>query len=104
MARDVEDILSLLRAGVEAWLGVPSYEGYYEVSSFGRVKSLARSVPMRDGRTYRVREKVLKLSNNGHYLHAVLSRGGAEETLLVHRLVLETFAGPCPEGMECCHN
>jgi hypothetical protein len=25
-------------------------------------------------------------------------------TRKVHRLVLETFVGPCPDGMECCHN
>jgi hypothetical protein len=30
--------------------------------------------------------------------------GGKGTKTLVHRLVLETFLGPCPEGMECCHN
>jgi hypothetical protein len=33
-----------------------------------------------------------------------LVRDGRKHTLLVHRLVLETFVGPCPAGMECCHD
>jgi hypothetical protein len=32
------------------------------------------------------------------------SPGGRSQTTAVHRIVLEAFVGPCPEGMECCHN
>ena len=42
-------------------------------------------------------------SKYGH-LSVVLSKDGKQYTRRVHRLMLETFVGPCPEGMECCHN
>jgi hypothetical protein len=38
------------------------------------------------------------------YLRAALYRNGRQYKFLVHRLVLEAFVGPCPPGMECCHN
>jgi len=38
------------------------------------------------------------------YLLVVLCRDGKTFNRLVHRLVLLAFVGPCPEGMECCHN
>jgi hypothetical protein len=40
--------------------------------------------------------------HRGH-LAVCLVRGGRKYTRHVHRLVLEAFAGPCPEGRECCH-
>lgn len=38
------------------------------------------------------------------HLKVSLSRDGKQTTFLVHRLVLEAFVGPCPEGMEACHD
>lgn len=48
--------------------------------------------------------KKLKLvpAKHGH-LSVTLSEPGKKEQHLVHRLVLEAFVGPCPEGMECRH-
>lgn len=40
---------------------------------------------------------------DGH-LYVGLRKDGARHCPKVHRLVLETYVGPCPEGMECCHN
>lgn len=37
------------------------------------------------------------------YLQVVLSLNGVAYSRYVHRLVLEAFVGPCPEGMQCCH-
>jgi hypothetical protein len=87
----------------EKWKDVKGFENYYQVSHRGRVKSLARVVPMSDGRTYRVAEKILKSSWDGHYFHVILSKSGKEYVRLVHRLVAEAFIGECPDGMECCH-
>ncbi len=87
----------------EEWRDIPGYEGYYQVSNLGRVKSLPRIVPMSDGRMYTCRERFLKTSFTGFYCHVVLSQSGREATLLMHRLVLESFVGLCPDGMECCH-
>src|SRR4051794_26778402 len=41
--------------------------------------------------------------HRGH-LAVCLVRDGEKHTRHVHRLVLEAFAGPCPGGLECCHN
>jgi hypothetical protein len=48
--------------------------------------------------------KPMKLrKHNVGYLSAAFRRDGKYVYYLVHRLVLETFVGPCPEGMECLH-
>ncbi len=41
--------------------------------------------------------------NPAGYRTVQLSIGGRVATHLLHRLVLEVFVGPCPEGLECCH-
>lgn len=45
----------------------------------------------------------LSTNQTGHWAVS-LSRNGNKRTRYVHRLVLEAFVGPCPDGMECCHN
>lgn len=44
-----------------------------------------------------------ELKDNGR-LRVRLVQNGKEYRVHVHQLVLENFIGPCPEGMECCHN
>ncbi len=39
-----------------------------------------------------------------NYKRVTLWNAGSKVNKLVHRLVLEAFVGPCPNGMECCHN
>ncbi len=90
-------------AQIENWRDIPGFEGFYQASDHGSIKSLVRAVPMSDGRTYRVKEKMLKQSWNGAYRHVILSSSGREETMLVHRLVLLAFVGSCPDGMEARH-
>ena len=89
----------------EEWRPIPSHEGYYEASDQGRIRSIDRAVPAKDGRTINFRGVVLnpRLTREGR-LQVVLSRPGHRpRTATVHRLVLEAFVGPCPPGMECCH-
>lgn len=54
------------------------------------------------------RQKWKKLSpgrycKSGH-VHVNLSINGKRTFFAVHRLILETFVGPCPPGMQCCHS
>lgn len=77
----------------EVWKPVVGYEGLYEVSNHGRVKSLARKV--KGGRNCPLRfnaERVLRagLSSNG-YGTVVLTDGKAKVSHLVHRLVATAF-------------
>ena len=88
----------------EQWRAVPDWEGFYEVSDQGRVRSVDRIVPSRPGFTARRKGKVLRarVNTSGH-LEVKLQRDGARRSVGVHRLVLTAFVGPCPEGMEACH-
>lgn len=89
----------------EQWKPIPGWEDKYEVSDQGRVRSKARLVGSR-WRSYRrpVKESILTPYPNtfGHY-QVRLCDASASRMRLVHRLVLESFVGPCPEGMEGCH-
>jgi NUMOD4 motif/HNH endonuclease len=92
----------------ERWLPIPGYEGFYEVSDLGRVRSLDRTelVDARDRCTYtrRRRGRVLRVNPDKDGYHKVrLGRDGFQIERKVHALVLETFDRPCPEGMECRH-
>ncbi len=92
---------------VESWMPVVDYEGYYEVSSFGRVRSLDRTVRSAPGRTRLRRGKVLKYridSASAGYSYVNLSREGVARKRNVHALVLEAFVGPRPTpGHQACH-
>lgn len=89
----------------EQWLDIPGYEGYYQVSSMGRVKTLHRVTIRNNGWPITVREKIRKLFlDKRGYWRVSLRKPGQNTHHLVHRLVLEAFVGPCPEGMEACHN
>lgn len=89
----------------ETWKPIPGYEGLYEVSDHGGVRSLDRVVAMKNGRRKTLRGQARKLQRlpNG-YLTVRLGKGGESVQFYVHRLVLLTFVGDCPRGMETCHN
>lgn len=81
---------------VEIWMPIKGYEERYEISHFGRVKSLKRS---------NIRKSdFLKLSDTGKAVQACLFKDGKKITVSVHRLVLEIFNCIKPNGLECCHN
>ena len=89
----------------ERWLPVVGYEGYYEVSDQGRVRSLDRLIPWRGGtavRWGRILNPTQLPEPDGH-MQVSLSVDGRRRKAYVHRLVLEAFVGTCPEGMEGCH-
>jgi len=87
------------------WKPIRGYEGLYEVSDEGRVKSLPKSfndLKLKRVRTYP--ERLLKPSvlKYGH-LRVSLYKEGVKKEFLVHRLVMMNFISECPEGMECLH-
>lgn len=88
----------------ETWLPVAGWEGLYEVSDAGRVRSLPRVTTSYGGRTWNRQAKILHPTPNGTgHLAVTLKVGDAKQFSLVHRLVLTAFGGPAPEGTECCH-
>lgn len=90
----------------EEWRPVPGYEGYYEVSSLGRVRSLDREVSHPTVGIVRRKGKVLAQNplNEDGYLGIGLNRDGIKKKRAVHLLVLEAFTGPRPKGEQACHN
>jgi len=96
----------------ETWLPVVGYEGLYEVSDLGRVRSLPK-VTSRGGRmaapVVRMPGKVLKPvpTKKGGYLtirlYPLNGGKGTSRSYRIHRLVLAAFVGPCPPGLEGCH-
>lgn len=89
----------------EEWRPVIDWEDFYEVSNHGAVRSLFRVVRARDGGQRDVPGRVLRPGMDPCGYHRVsLNAFGSRQTRKVHRLVLEAFVGPCPDGMMACHN
>lgn len=85
----------------ELWRPVVGYEGYYEVSDQGRVRSVVRRAA--NGRVWP--SVVLKRPTHpSGYLQVHLSRANSRRTRWVHLLVLTAFAGPAPAGLEALHH
>ena len=77
---------------LEVWLDIKGYEGHYQVSSIGRVKSLARVVESRKGIFGNKKEKFLLDWDCGKgYRKVKLCKEAIEKSIRVHRLVAETF-------------
>jgi hypothetical protein len=86
-------------AHVMTWRDVSGYEGRYRVDADGGVWSL-----LCHGGPRKVLKRLKhKADKRGrHFVNLCDGRGGVRRAS-VHRLVLEAFVGPCPDGMECCH-
>lgn len=93
----------------ERWLPVVGFDGLYEVSDYGRVRSLPRTVQWgRDGRpvTRIFHGRILRPinSNKAFTLYRVtLHKGSAQHLMAIHTIVLTAFVGPCPKGHTCNH-
>lgn len=90
----------------EQWAPVVGWEGLYEVSDQGRHRSLDRTTTSLAGVPRKVAGRVMKLKRlkTGHTIARMCRPGEPNVEKLIHRLVLEAFVGPCPTGMEGCHN
>lgn len=74
----------------EIWKDIPGYEGIYQVSSFGKIRSCDRI----DGRGHNLRGKILTLTPDKRgYKRISLFKDGIYQKLLVHRIVACSFLG-----------
>ncbi len=90
----------------EIWKLITDFPDY-EVSDFGRVRSLDRYWTTHKGTRVDLKGRVLKPGGRGFknkYLGVTLRKDNKAYNRYVHRLVLESFVGPCPDGMESCHD
>ena len=89
----------------EHWRPIIGYEGLYEVSDHGRVKSLERRSHLYGGR-YRTYPEMIRTPVDifGGYKAVKLTRDRRRIQRTVHTLVLTAFVGPRPDGLVACHN
>ena len=78
---------------MEQWLDVFGFEGIYQVSDHGNVRSL------KSGKLKKI--TIDKITNRPFIS---LWKNNKGTTVKIHKIVLEAFVGKCPKGLECCHN
>lgn len=89
---------------MELWKELPGYEGWYEVSDAGRVRSLPRLIVHSDGRKRNYPSVVLsQYTDDFGYAKVTINRNGKDWRAHVHHLVALAFHGPRPGGMWVCH-
>jgi hypothetical protein len=86
----------------EEWRSVPGYDRY-QISNRGRIKRLERDELVGGRYARRKPERLLRPWSRKGYLFVLLYDEKHRRQLAVHRLVLLTFAGECPPGMETRH-
>ena len=84
----------------EIWKDVEGFEGIYQVSNMGRVRSLDHVANSRNGVPQHHRGKILKQSADRHgYKRVHISKDGIAKSVRVHRLVAQAFCEK-PNGMD----
>ena len=88
----------------EIWKDINGYEGIYEVSSFGRVRSVARKV-VRGNPSYEftLSPRIIKAHNHKGYLMVSFGNGKVKRNFFVHRLVAEAFLPDYFDGAQINH-
>ncbi|KKN79710.1 hypothetical protein LCGC14_0337320 [marine sediment metagenome] len=86
---------------METWKDIKGFEGLYQISDLGRVKSLTRKIVRRDGIALSIKERILKDHKDHYdshgYLQVDLYKTGSRKTYKVARLVALAFI-PNPEN------
>lgn len=93
---------------MEIWKDIPGYEGYYQVSNMGRVRSLDRWIEQEDPRGNYFRPfpgRIIKpyYSTQGYRYVAISNKKSKGKKASVHILVLRSFIGVCPDKYQCNH-
>ena len=94
---------------MEIWKDVPGYEGYYQASDKGRIKSVARIVTVPRNKwgqqgQRKVNEAVMALQTDlRKRVFVALRRNGVAKRFTVASLVAATFIGPRPKGLLVLH-
>lgn len=89
----------------EIWKDIPNFEGVYQASNKGRIRSLAHTVEVKtkNGSYFRHKEGRILSPHMQNYMRVSLSSCGTSKSYLVHRLVAETFLGAPKDGCEVDH-
>jgi len=85
------------------WKDIIGFEGLYQISNYGRVRSLTRTVVEKTGKSYTLQGRIMKVRVNKktNYHQACLRKDGKYHYLYIHRLVAQAFLKG--EGEEVNH-
>lgn len=90
---------------MENWKEIPGYEGLYEVSDLGRVRSMDHTVPCKGNKTRLVKGKLKEsfpISRTGYHI-TTLSKNNDLSTFTVHQLVALAFIPDFTKGTHLNH-
>lgn len=87
------------------WIDIDGYEGHYQISNFGKIKSCNRNILKSNGRNHSTKERILKTRfiKSGYEI-VTLVKFKEFKSYLVHRLVAQAFIGQCPPNKQVAHN
>ena len=88
---------------MEIWKDIPGYEGFYQVSDMGRVRSVDRKVVRKNGRPHTVIGKILRPSVASRYSIVQLRNSLHQKGRTVHSLVMLAFVGERVDGIVIDH-
>jgi hypothetical protein len=83
-----------------SWRPIEGFDGRYEISSCGEVRSWVNN---RWGRARKSRLLRSATKQSGHRFVNISNADGKRTNLTLHALVAKTFIGPRPDGLEVCH-
>lgn len=87
----------------EEWRDIVGYEGYFQISNYGRIRSLDREIICKNGVIRHYKGKLLKNGKRRNYYRVCFTYCGERIDLQLHRCVWEAFVGPIPEGYDIHH-
>lgn len=101
----MEYLREVIMTNKEIWKPIKGYEGYYEISNMGRVKSLERMVPYSVSGFFRKQYKFyLKAVGDGYgYLFVCLHKKGIKKYKKIHQLVASAFVRGERDGLQVNH-
>ena len=92
------NILVACEESQEIWKDIPGYEGKYQASTLGKIRSVDRTITRVDGKEIRIKAKTLSSNIKNGYPHVNL---GVGKTVKVHSLIALTFLGQTTGKMRC---
>ena len=88
----------------EVWEDIPKYEGYYQISNMGRIKSVSRTIVDKNGIARTYKDRILCPRWQNGYRMAVLSKENIAVPIFIHRIVAKVFLGePEKSGLVVNH-
>ncbi len=89
----------------EQWKELPGFEGFYEVSNLGALRSLSHAAKgsYNTVRSFPGQLMTLSTYKASGYKYVNVSKEGKRSKVKMHRAVLLAFSGPCPPRREARH-